>query len=472
MILSFLAIISLFSGNLLAQEKIISAYGQKLIHLTSPAPDLPSIDLQLNSTELKNSEKQKHNQEKRELMNVAKGVDLIFSTKAYEKGLNPMNHCKPPAHYLQHTTYLGNESVNPFIIYQVQIPINTLIKPSQSFSFKMNSGNTLIHDSILTDQNNGTRRINFDAVIEKNTLLYTQPIGDQTEAFIVLSFYSASERGLINPLNWVVSDVFIEEYHETILGRTDIYGRKKLGYDHYAYQATDEDGNTFSLNKGKVYAFPLQLGTTHYQILQKNEKSLLSVNGTAAINVPVSKVGPQQLEAAVGGTFSATRKVSDNNSITGALHGSAQFHDLGNITKRNDVYDVGSTDTTYQVQALMGFNHLGKKGRENSFYITYNRSTLPLKDSKLSTTGGKLNQQAFHAATSGSEYLEVGASKTFNLENSGRLQVELAIREDLFSKFNDIKTVGGHSLFVGRNAEDFGVFLGVRYEIKNKKPKR
>jgi hypothetical protein len=468
----FIALL-LLSGKLLSQEVITSAYEQKTVHLDSPDPTLPSVDLVINSSDKAESKKRKMDLEKRGLLNVVKGAGFIFKAKAFEKDLGLKSSlCDRLNGNIEHTPYLGSESVSPFVIYQVHIPINTLTGPSQSFSLKMNSGNSMVHNSILKDPNNKTRTINFDAVTEKHALTYTHPLGNKTEAFIVLSFYSASEKGLLNPMNWIVSDSFIESYHKKILGRDDVYKRKELGFDNFAYQSTDPDGKTFSLDKGEVYVYPLQLGATQYQTILKSEKSLMTVNGSIALQVPVSKAGPQQqIKAAAGTTISASKKISANNSLSAALHGSLKFNKLGTISQDKDAYDEGGTDTTYQVQALMGFNHVGKKGNSNSVYITYNRANLQLSTPRFSTTGNNLNQQAYQAATSGSEFLEVGLNKSLNLKNNKRLQIEFAIREDVFSNFSEIKTLGGHSLFVGRIAEDFGVFLGLRYQMGKTKTK-
>ncbi len=110
---------------------------------------------------------------------------------------------------------------------------------------------------------------------------------------------------------------------------------------------------------------------------------------------------------------------------------------------------------------LLGINlHKFNSKNKASLYLTLNRITSRLKSQFYQAYGEKLNRLAYRAATKGNEYLEIGMNHDLVFKNQNALTLELAVREDLvlnLKNFDDI--------LEGRNAEDFGVFLGLRYAM-------
>ena len=114
---------------------------------------------------------------------------------------------------------------------------------------------------------------------------------------------------------------------------------------------------------------------------------------------------------------------------------------------------------TYKLSGLLGLNFYNRKSNNTySIFTTLTKTSSRLDASKYSTQGNYLNQQAFQAATGGNEYLELGSNYTIQFKNYNSFKIELTFREDLNLNINEIN----HTL-IGRNSEDFGVFIGFRY---------
>ncbi len=357
----------------------------------------------------------------------------------------------------QHTSYLGSESVNPFTINQIQIPINTKTEASLSLILKSNSGNTMVHKTTLTNKNGGSREIEYDAVIEKDALYFSYPIHRKIEAFMEISLNSASEKGRYNPMNWVVQDAFIEKVHEAA-GKSDLFKRKEIGFDNFSYKAMDEEGNTSKVEANKVFSIPFVIGANYYLMLFQNEKKIISANTTLSLKVPLKSSSIQQaVETGLGISINKTKKIKRNKSFTSSFHGSIYCHELS----KNKGYSIGDRKMTYKVAGLLGLNMYGRKSNNTySLFTTLTKTSSRLSAGDYRTHGDVLNQQALEAATGGNEYLEVGSNYTIHFKNKNMLKIELTFREDLNLNINAI-----NKTFWGRNAEDFGVFIGFQYII-------
>lgn len=355
---------------------------------------------------------------------------------------------------LEHTSYLGSESVNPFIINLIQIPINTNIEASLSLSAKSNSGNTMIHKTTL-NKNNGTNiEIEFDAISEKNAIYFSYPFHKKIEVFMEVSLNSGSGKGKYNPMNWIVQDVFIERIHE-VAGKSDLFKRKEKGFDNFKYKIEDTKGTT-SPTESSIYSIPLILGANYYTTLYENNKQIISANATLSFKIPLKSSSiPQTTETGFGMSIIRTKKWKHNKSFTGAIHGSVYYHEL---TKNSD-NNLADLKMTYKLSGLLGLNfHSRKSSNTYSIFTTLTKTSSRLDASKYSTRGNYLNQQAFQAAIGGNEYLELGSNYTIQFKNYNSFKIELTFREDLNLNINEIN----HTL-IGRNSEDFGVFIGFRY---------
>ncbi len=357
----------------------------------------------------------------------------------------------------QHTSYLGSESVNPFTINQNQIPINTRTEASLSLILKSNSGNTMIHKTILTNKNGGSREIEYDAVIEKDAIYFSYPFHKKIEAFIEIGLNSASRIGKYNPMNWIVQDAFIEKVHE-IAGKSDPFKRKEIGFDNFNYKAIDEEGNISKIEAGKIFSIPFVIGANYYLKLFQNKKKIISANTTFSLKVPLRSSSVQQtVETGLGISINKTKKIKRNKSFTSSFHGSAYYHELS----KNKGYTIGDRKMTYKLAGLLGLNmHSRKSNNTYSIFTTLTKTSSRLKASDYTTQGDELNQQALEAATRGNEYLEVGSNYSIHFKNNNVLKIELTFREDLNLNINAI-----NKTFWGRNSEDFGVFIGFQYII-------
>jgi len=357
----------------------------------------------------------------------------------------------------EHTSYLGSESVNPFIINQIQIPINTKTEASLSLSLKSNSGNTMIHKTILNNKYGGSREIEFDAIIEKDAIYFSYPFHKKLEVFIELSLNSASRKGKYNPMNWIVQDAFIEKIHD-IAGNSDPFKRKEKGFNKFNYKAIDENGNTSTIESEAVFSIPFLAGINYYIMLFQNENKIISGNATLSLKVPLKLSGVQQtVETGVGISISRTKKVKRNKSFTTTIHGSVYHHELTN----SNYFSIGDKKMTYKLAGLLGFNmHSRKNDNTYAIFTTLNKTSSRLSSSNYTTQGGVLNELALEAATGGNEYLELGSNYTIHFKDKNILKIELTFREDLNLNINAI-----NKTFWGRNSEDFGVFIGFQFII-------
>ena len=357
----------------------------------------------------------------------------------------------------QHTSYLGSESVNPFTINQIQIPINTKTEASLSLILKSNSGNTMIHKTTLSNKNGGFREIEYDAVIEKEAIYFTYPFDKKIEAFFEISFSSASGNGQFNPMNWIVQDAFIEKVHE-FFGKSDLFKRKELGFENFTYSSVDEYGNISNVEPNKVFSVPFLTGVNYYLTFFKNESKIISGNASLSFKIPLKSISTEQsVETGFSINISKTKKGKHNSSITTTFHSSVYYHELA---KNND-YMIGYNNWSYKLAGLLGFNFYNKKNSNvYSFFTTLNKTSSRLNSNNYSAQKNNLNQQALKAATKGNEYFEFGTNYAIHFKNKNTLKIELTIREDLDLNLNSI-----NKILIGRNSEDFGVFIGFQYLI-------
>ncbi|WP_157972814.1 hypothetical protein [Aureibaculum luteum] len=355
----------------------------------------------------------------------------------------------------QHTSYLGSQSVNPFTINQNQIPINTSIQPSLSLILKSNSGNTMIHKTILTNKNGGYREIEYNAVIEKDAIYFSYPFHEKIEAFMEIGLNSASRKGKYNPMNWIVQDTFIEKVHEA-LGKSDPFKRKEIGFDKFSYKSMDEEGNISKIEANIIFSIRFVIGANYYLMLFQNKNKIISINTTLSLKVPLKPFSMRQkAETSLGIGINKTKNIRGNKSLTSSFHGSAYFHK----NSKNKGYVLSKRKITYKLSGLLGINmHSRKSDNTYSIFTTLTKTSSRLKAHDYTTQGNMLNQQALDAATGGNEYLEFGSNYSIHFKNNNVLKVELTFREDL-----NIKSI--NNTFWGRNSEDFGVFLGIQYII-------
>ncbi len=172
-----------------------------------------------------------------------------------------------------HTSYLGSESVTPFIINQIQTGLNTRIKPVLSCSVKSNSGNALVHNTALVSKSGGILSVAYDAIFEKNIVHISYPLNTVLEGFVEIGVNSSSERGVYNPLSWLVRDKFIENVH-SLFGKEDIYKRKSVGYDRFINKAINEEGQLRTSENNSILSTPLVIGCNYYLKLKKLHETL------------------------------------------------------------------------------------------------------------------------------------------------------------------------------------------------------
>ena len=116
---------------------------------------------------------------------------------------------------------------------------------------------------------------------------------------------------------------------------------------------------------------------------------------------------------------------------------------------------------TYKLAGLLGLNmHSRKSNNTYSIFTTLTKTSSRLKARDYTTQGDELNQQALEAATGGNEYLELGSNYSIHFIDNNVLKIELTFREDLNLNINEI-----NKTLLGRNSEDFGVFIGFQYVI-------
>lgn len=356
----------------------------------------------------------------------------------------------------EHTTYLGSESVNPFIINQIQIPLNTKAKPILSLSLKSNSGNTLIYNTILNNENGGFREIEFDAITEKYAFYFSYPLYKKFELFMEISMNSASGTGSNLPTNWMVRDNFIEKIHD-VTGKPDLYGRKKIGFDNFSYATIDENNNASIIAQNEIFLIPLLMGINYYWLFSENEKKRISANATFSLKVPLkSQEAYKTMESGLGISINRTQKIRPNKSFTTSFHGSIYHHEL----LYNNDYIVGDKKMSYKLSGLLGFNILSKNNNRYSFFTTLNKTSSRLDSELYNIEGDKYNKLAFDAATKGNEYFEIGGNYAIHFKSKSILDIELTFREDLDIDINEIE-----GSLLGNNSEDFGVFIGFRYLI-------
>ena len=357
----------------------------------------------------------------------------------------------------QHTSYLGSESMNPFTINQNQIPINTRTEPSLSIILKSNSGNTMIHKTILTNKNGGSREIEYDAVIEKDAIYFSYPFHKKIEAFIEIGLNSASRKGQYNPMNWIVQDAFIEKVHEAA-GKSDPFRRKEMGFDNFSYKGIDEEGNISKIDADNFFSIPFVVGANYYLMLFQNKEKIISANTTFSLKIPLRSSSIQQtVETGLGISINRTKKIKRNKSFTSSFHGSVYYHELS----KNTDYVIGDRKMTYKLAGLLGLNmHSRKSDNTYAIFTTLTKTSSRLKAGDYTTEGDVLNRQALEAATGGNEYLELGSNYTIHFKNNNVLKLELTFREDLNLNIKSI-----NKTFWGRNSEDFGVFMGFQYTI-------
>ncbi len=357
----------------------------------------------------------------------------------------------------EHTSYLGSESVNPFSINQIQIAINTKTEASLSLSLKSNSGNTMIHKTTLYNKNGGSRKIEYDAIIEKDAIYFSYPFYKKLEVFVEFSLNSASRKGNYNPMNWIVQDAFIENVHEAA-GKSDLFKRKEKGLNKFSYKAIDEKGNISTMESGKFSSIPFLIGANYYLMLFQNKKKVISANTTLSLKVPLKSSSiDQTMEAGLGISINKTKKIKHNKSFTTSMHGSVYYHELIN----NNDYSIGDKRMTYKLAGLLGLNIYSRRNDNTySVFTTLTKTSSRLNDKDYTIQGDWLHQQALEAATGGNEYLELGSNYTIHFKNRNSLKIELTFREDLNLNINAI-----NKTFLGRNAEDFGVFIGFQYVL-------
>lgn len=355
-----------------------------------------------------------------------------------------------------HTNYLGSESVNPFIINQIQVSLNTRVQPIFSVALKSNSGNTIVHNTVLNNSRGGTIQIAYDAVFEKDAFQVTYPINSNIEGFVELGFNSSTEKGLFNPMNWMVRDDFIEKFH-TAMGKDDLYKRKALGFSHFSGKTINEKGDEHNLKKDAVNGKPLVLEATYYFNLKQSNQRVTSLNTSVLLKFPLEAIASKYVETGISLNVSTTKKTGNKTSLTSSIHNSLYYH--GNTTSNN--YANHEREFSYKVTGLLGLNiHSKRNENRYSLFLSLNKTTSRLKSKYYSTTGNKLSKQALSAATEGNEYFEIGGNYTFNFKNRKALILELTIREDLVL---DIRKL--NNLLNGRNAEDFGVFFGLQLSL-------
>lgn len=356
-----------------------------------------------------------------------------------------------------HTTFLGSESVNPLIISQIQIPLNTKTHPSLSLQLKSNSGNTMIHETDLKNKNGGDRTIYFNAVLEKTAIVFTYPFHEKMEIFMEMSLISSSRKGIYNPMSWAVQDNFIEGVHN-IAGKTDIYKREALGFDAFSYEYNTESGNQYKVTSNSVFLIPFLIGTNYYEVLFQNDKKIISANATLSLKVPLKS--PRQLQAletGVGVTINKTKMLRRSRSFTTSAHASFYYHELA---KSSDYISLDNT-MSYKLSGLLGLNFMSKNSNTLSFFTALNKTSSRLNaDNYYLTFDNFENRQALAALTQGNEYLDFGGNYTFHFKNKNNLTMEVTFREDL----NFYR--GFSKILKGRNAEDFGVFIGFKYVIR------
>lgn len=355
-----------------------------------------------------------------------------------------------------HTNYLGSESVNPFIINQIQVSLNTRIKPMYSMVLKCNSGNAMVHNTILQNVDGAALEIAYDAVFEKDALQFTFPIHVNFEGMIEVGFNSSSEKGLLNPMNWMVADNFIENFH-AVMGKGDIYNRKALGFNHYTSKTVNEKGKKVELKQKAIYSKPVIIGATHYFKLKNHDDRITSLNTSLFMKFPLESITTKKLETGLGVNLSSTKKTGKKTSFTSAFHSSIYYH--GKATSHN--YASHERKFSYKMTGLLGLNfHNKKNDNKYSLFFSLNKTTSRLKAKYYSTTGNEFNVQALKAATDGNAYFEIGGNYTFSFKNKKKLTLELTIREDFDSDLRQLD-----NLLDGSNSEDFGVFIGLRFSI-------
>ncbi len=355
-----------------------------------------------------------------------------------------------------HTSYLGSESVNPFIINQIQVFLNTRVHPIFSITLKSNSGNTMVHSTVLNSSNGGNIQIAYDAVFEKDAFQFTYPINSNIEGFVELGLNSSTEKGLFSPMNWMVRDDFIEKFH-TAMGKDDLYKRKELGFSHFTGKTINEQGDEHNLQKDAVYTKPLVLGATYYFNLKQSNYRVTSLNTSVLLKFPLETIASKYLETGISLNVSSTKKTGNKTSLTSSILNSLYYH--GNTTSNN--YANHERKLSYKFTGLLGLNiHSKRNENKYSLFLSLNKTTSRLKSKYYSTNGNELNRQALSAATEGNEYFEIGGNYTFNFMNRKALILELTIREDLVLDISDL-----NNLLNGRNSEDFGVFFGLQFSM-------
>lgn len=435
-------------------------------YLKSDNPEKPDILLEVNYLPPKGMTQEEYQKSlvQRELRNVVRGVDKIIKPQGeLKKKLTPPVYCnaqvdKHDFSSTDHTTYLGSQQVGAFTAHLLKMPLNTKSRPERSITLLMNTGNTHILDTTL-DNGEKSRHYHFDGVIEKNTLVFNNPLSEKDEITFKLNFFSVTGKGQINPVQWLVGDQFIEDFHSNVLGIDDPFNRQELGMNEVHYSATDHNGNQLNADGGKIYLEPAEVAYTHYFSLFENDNTNFSANSSVALGIPYNSYSLQQnISGGVSSTINLTQKISDHFSVSTSAKGSVTNNAL--VKMKDDAYQF-TDDNTYEVQGLLGLNYTSKKDRI-SLYTSINKSSAPTRDyPEIDLDRVTLAERlSYQAATEDNEYLEVGVSYSRQLKNKKVVTIEFSIREDVqlspHTKYDNVTT--------GANNEDFGTFLGISYK--------
>ena len=306
----------------------------------------------------------------------------------------------------------------------------------------------------MNNENGGYREIEFDAITEKHALYFSYPLNDRFEFFSEISLNSASSNGSQNPMNWMVRDAFIERVHD-IAGKSDIYDRRKKGFDNYKYTSIDENNNSFEIAQNEIFLIPLLIGTNYYWTFKQDKKKVISGNATFSLKIPLkSSSAYKTIETGLGASVNRTKRFRSNKSYTTSLHGSAYHY----RPIENSRPIVGERKFGYRMTGLIGLNFISKKSNRYSIFTTLNKTSSSLNSEYYDVEGNRFNLQAYSAATKASEYFEVGANYAIHFKSKNILDIELTFREDINLSLNSM----GTSL-LGNNSEDFGIFIGFRY---------
>ncbi len=309
-----------------------------------------------------------------------------------------------------------------------------------------------------------------DGVIRSGRLQYTTRITDAQEVEVALNMFM-----LVNGGSWadfLVSDTLIEAFH-TSYGEDDLFDRRQNGLNKAGIIFRDRDRNVMKLNDGDLFLGTVDIGTTKYVDLIKNERVLLTLNFGAFAGIPLNSFNSHlALGGSVGSALSV--RLGEHNSITTALALQAQHEKV--IPIRESKMNFKDNDVLAAYQFLIAYNYdMDGGGRFSGGFEFYGPSSPLSKDknpnrAELAAAHYTSNQvgsdrlldRKFDSLINSSEYI----SAFIALKPSGFLNAltfYLFVQEDWKVFKSDDR---GNRAFVGStNAQDWKVGVKVRGEF-------